>query len=231
MSKITKTMGTPFKKGDKVICVNADRNQFSVGNLKETEIYTIEKYDDEVNGVFLKEVQMYNGLPFAATRFKKTKISVNYPLLSETEFLVKEIQISYKNKKIVPVRIEGSDSVAYFLKSIWDKKTISILEQFIVLYLDSGKKILGYKVISQGGITGTVIDVRLIMGLALKTFATSIILSHNHPSGMPLPSDADLSITSKIINAAKYFSITVLDHIVVTENSYYSFADNSVLFN
>lgn len=231
MSKITKTKETPFQKGDKVICVNSKPNHYSVGDLKVNEIYTVKKYDSVNDGLFLEEITMYNGYPFAATRFKKTNILKYYPLVSKDEFLVKEIQINYKKKKIAPIKIEGSYSVANFLKGIWNKNTIGILEQFIVLYLDRGSNVLGYKIISEGGITATTIDVRLIIGIALKSFASAIILSHNHPSGQLIASDADYTITQKIICASKYFDITVLDHIIITESSYYSFADEKMLFN
>jgi len=149
----------------------------------------------------------------------------SYPIISENEFHIKEIQISYKKRKLKPVKITNSGSAANALRKIWDKKLLGILEQFVALYLDRGNNILGYKVISTGGVSGTVVDVRLILSVALKTLTSSIILAHNHPSGTLTYSDADLRITQKIMNASHEMDISILDHIILTEDSYYSFAD------
>jgi len=84
--------------------------------------------------------------------------------------------------------------------------------------------------ISQGGISGTVIDVRIILKNALEKLASSIILCHNHPSGTMEASDADMKITRKIKNAAQLMDISVLDHIIIGQNSYISMADEGILY-
>ena len=86
-----------------------------------------------------------------------------------------------------------------------------------------------YEIISEGGITGTVADPRIILKKALEEDAVSIILCHNHPSGNLLPSRADEELTQKIKEASRYFDIKVLDHIIVSEEGYYSFADEGIL--
>ncbi len=102
-------------------------------------------------------------------------------------------------------------------------------EVFAVLFLNRANKIKGFKIVSRGGITGTVADPRVILKHALDEGATTIVLSHNHPSGNLQPSRADQEITFKIKQAASYFDIKVMDHIIVSDEGYYSFADEGLL--
>lgn len=102
-------------------------------------------------------------------------------------------------------------------------------EVFAVVFLNRANRINHFEVISEGGITGTVADPRIILKKALEEDAVSIILCHNHPSGNLLPSRADEELTRKIKEASKYFDIKVLDHIIVSEDGYYSFADEGIL--
>lgn len=102
-------------------------------------------------------------------------------------------------------------------------------EIFGVLYLNRANRINHFEIISEGGITGTVADPRIILKKALEQDAVSIILCHNHPSGNTKPSKSDEDLTQKIKQAARYFDITLLDHIIVSESGYYSFADEGVL--
>jgi DNA repair protein RadC len=102
-------------------------------------------------------------------------------------------------------------------------------EIFGVLFLNRANRINHFEIVSEGGITGTVADPRIILKKALEEDAVSIILCHNHPSGNTRPSKSDQELTQKIKQAARYFDITLLDHIIVSENGYYSFADEGVL--
>lgn len=102
-------------------------------------------------------------------------------------------------------------------------------EEFHVLYLNRNNVIIADKIISSGGIAGTVIDVKIIGKAALDFLASSIILSHNHPSGNKQPSTADIEITKKIKQAAPFFDCNVLDHIIVAQQEYFSFADEGIL--
>jgi DNA repair protein RadC len=102
-------------------------------------------------------------------------------------------------------------------------------EEFWVLYVNHHNKILHKERISQGGISGTVVDVRLIFKIALEQFATSIFIAHNHPSGNLKPSTEDLKITKKIQEAGKTMDINLLDHLIITQNSYFSFANENLL--
>lgn len=102
-------------------------------------------------------------------------------------------------------------------------------EEFWVLYLNRANRVIDGVMISRGGISGTVTDVKIILKHAVDRRASGMILCHNHPSGHTTPSNADIKITRKLKNAADYLDIQVLDHLVTGENSYYSFADEGIL--
>jgi DNA repair protein RadC len=102
-------------------------------------------------------------------------------------------------------------------------------EEFWILYLNYSNKVIAKSQLSKGGITGTVVDIRIVFKIALEQNATSIILSHNHPSGKLQPSDADIIITKKIKMAGQQLDIPVLDHLIITEKGFYSFNDNGIL--
>jgi DNA repair protein RadC len=101
-------------------------------------------------------------------------------------------------------------------------------EEFWVLYLNNSNKVIHKSQLSKGGITGTVVDVRLIFKLALECNATSVILTHNHPSGKLWASDADIEITKKLKLAGAQLDVKVLDHIIITETAYLSFQDEGI---
>ena len=102
-------------------------------------------------------------------------------------------------------------------------------EEFWILLLNRSNRIIEKHKISQGGISGTIIDVRVILKNAIEKLASSLILCHNHPSGNLQPSESDMKITSKMKEAAKIMDIQVLDHLIVTDSSYFSFADEGIL--
>lgn len=102
-------------------------------------------------------------------------------------------------------------------------------EEFWIIYLNNSNKVLKKLQLSKGGMTGTLVDVRLVMRRALDLGATALILSHNHPSGVLKPSAADQAITKKLIKAGALLDIKVLDHLIITEHNYYSFADEGIL--
>jgi len=126
------------------------------------------------------------------------------------------------NKSVV---LSSKDIAQYLIAMLKDYT----YEVFAVLFLNRANKVNHFEIISRGGITGTVADPRIILKKALEEDATSIVLSHNHPSGSLKPSRADEELTKKIKEAAKYFDIKVIDHIIVSEEGHYSFADNGVL--
>jgi len=102
-------------------------------------------------------------------------------------------------------------------------------EEFWVVYLSNSNKIIAKTQLSKGGMTGTVVDIRLVLKQALESSAVGLILAHNHPSGTLVASPADIQLTQKLKLAAESLDIKVLDHLIVTEKAYFSFADESLL--
>lgn len=102
-------------------------------------------------------------------------------------------------------------------------------EEFWVLLLSRSNKVMDIQMVSRGGVSGTVADVKIIMKLAIERLASGIILSHNHPSGNLKPSQADLNLTQKVKEASKFMDVALLDHLILADNAYYSFADEGVL--
>lgn len=140
-----------------------------------------------------------------------------------------EIELKFKKGKTETVKITGSSHLNDVLRTMFDMDTIEIYETVIVIFLNNSNKMIGWVKHSQGGITGTIIDKRIICATALKCLATSVIISHNHPSGTLIPSSADLKITKELKECFKLFDINFLDHMIITEDSYYSFRDNGDL--
>jgi DNA repair protein RadC len=122
--------------------------------------------------------------------------------------------------------VKDSHEVAGYLQAMLQDHR---REVFAVIFLNRANKINHFEIISQGGITGTVADPRIILKKALEEDAVNIILCHNHPSGNLQPSRADQELTSKIKEAARYFDIKVLDHIIVSDEGYFSFADEGII--
>ena len=123
-------------------------------------------------------------------------------------------------------KIQSSNNVSEIFNSILSDLPY---EEFWILLLNRSNTIIDKFKISQGGISGTVADVRIILKLALENLASGIILCHNHPSNNTKPSEADITLTKKIKEAGVFFDINLLDHIIVTTNSYYSFADEGII--
>ena len=122
--------------------------------------------------------------------------------------------------------ITSSDSANRVFKKIFDSDTICWTEESIILCLNRKNVVIGYYKLSSGGMSGTVVDSKVIFTIALKSGASAIILAHNHPSGNLKPSEADKNLTKKIVEGGKILDILLLDHLIITDNSYYSLADN-----
>jgi DNA repair protein RadC len=143
----------------------------------------------------------------------------------EHEFRVKEIDITFKEERLIFTSIKSSKEAYQFVKEvIFDG--VEIQEHFVVIYMNHANKIIGYYKHTKGTINSTQVDVEMIVAVGIKTLAKAVILSHNHPSGNNEPSPQDRELTKKVKQAFKVFDINVLDHIIATKNEYYSFADN-----
>jgi DNA repair protein RadC len=130
--------------------------------------------------------------------------------------------MNYREKAIMT----SSNDVANYLQSLLKDYRHEV---FAVLFLNRANKINHFQIVSEGGITGTVADPRIILKKALEEDAVSMILCHNHPSGSLKPSSADVELTRKIKEAAKFFDIKVMDHLSVSDAGYYSFSDEGIL--
>ncbi len=153
------------------------------------------------------------------------------PMIQPEWSKVAEVELVYKTRVKAserPLIKSSKDCYETFLK-VWDKNKLEFQEEFKVLLLNRGNRVTGVYEASSGGMTGTVADPRLILAAAIKGLAVSIILSHNHPSGALTPSRADEELTAKIKEAAKYLDIKVLDHVIITSEGYYSFADEGLI--
>lgn len=142
----------------------------------------------------------------------------------DAEFKVREIEVTFNKEAYFFGQVNSSEEVYRFIKERI-LSGIEVQEHFIAIYLNQSSKIIGYYHHSTGSINATLVDVEIVAAVALKTLAKSVIISHNHPSGSLKPSDADRNLTRNIKAALKLFGIALVDHIIVTQNGYYSFAE------
>lgn len=124
-----------------------------------------------------------------------------------------------------PERITGSADTAAMFRESFEPGEIEMQEYFKVMYLDRANHIIGIHTVAMGGIDLTAVDARIIFGGALTAKATSMILCHNHPSGASKPSIQDDALTNKLSNGAKLLDLRILDHIIITTDNYFSYAD------
>ena len=147
----------------------------------------------------------------------------------DIDYTVGEVELSYKPKFKKLHQVTCSEDAYKYLLPTYKEGTICYKEYFKVLFLNQSNQVLGYTLISEGGITDTTVDVRVILQAALLTNSVVIILAHNHPSGNLKPSRQDMEITKQVREAAQLMRITVLDHLILTDAGYYSFSDEGEL--
>jgi len=139
-----------------------------------------------------------------------------------------ELQLRYKKSTFDKITITSSGDMFKAFRPLFNQDTIGYSEETIVLYLNNANKTLGYLKHSSGGTSHTVIDIKTILSVALLAGACCMAFAHNHPSGQMYPSNEDLKITSKMLEACQTVGIRFLDHIIVSgddEDKYYSFSD------
>ena len=134
-------------------------------------------------------------------------------------FELKKIQTDFPKQKLTSSKLSSE-----FIRQFYSDD-IEIYESFFILMLNRANETIGYAKISQGGICGTIVDVKLVAKFVVDSLASGIIIAHNHPSGNLQPSQADIQITNKIKEIVKLLDSTLLDHIILTKESYYSFSD------
>jgi len=139
------------------------------------------------------------------------------------ELKLKKIKSNLIKKKITT----SKDASDYARQFYYDD--LSIYESFFLILLNKSNLTIGFVKISQGGIAGTVVDKMIVMKYAIESLASGIILIHNHPSGNTNPSNTDIQLTNNLKECCKLFNIYIFDHVIITEENYYSFADNNLL--
>lgn len=142
-------------------------------------------------------------------------------------YKVAEIELSYRNIVRISDRpkVKTSRDAYNVLLESWDKNKIEFIEQFKIILLNRASRVLGIYEVSSGGVTGTLVDPKIVFAAALKSNSSSIVLAHNHPSSNIQPSTEDINLTRKLKLGGSYLEINVLDHIIVTLTGYYSFVD------
>ncbi|WP_237038808.1 JAB domain-containing protein [Phocaeicola faecalis] len=147
----------------------------------------------------------------------------------DIDYKVGEVELYYKPKFKNLHKIISSEDAYKYLLPTYREGTICYKEYFKVLFLNQVNQVLGYTLISEGGLTTTDVDVRVILQAALLTNSVAIILAHNHPSGNLKPSRQDMETTKQVKDAAQLMRITVIDHLILTDTGYYSFSDEGQL--
>ena len=141
---------------------------------------------------------------------------------------ISEYSLKYTKSEIQKTKVTTSESASNVIRKFYFDD-INIYESFFILLLNSQFNTTGFAKISQGGTAGTVVDIKIIAKYAVDSLSPNVIICHNHPSGNKQPSDADLNITKRIKDALLLLDIKLIDHIIITENDFYSFADNGNL--
>lgn len=146
-------------------------------------------------------------------------------------FKVAQVELVYRNRVKASERpvVHNSDEAYKLLINNWDMNRIELVESFKIILLDRRNSCLGISEISSGGISCSTADPKIIFATALKSRASNLILAHNHPSGNIVPSNSDIAISRKLREAGKVLDINVLDHLIVTPDQYYSFANEGKL--
>ena len=143
--------------------------------------------------------------------------------------VISEIEVSYNPQRIVEYQISDSSKTYELILSQWNWKEIEMLEEVKLIFLNRNNIVIGIYNLAKGGISQCTVDIRIILAVALKSLSTSIILVHKHPSGNLQPSQSDKEITKNLKEACKMVQIALIDHLIITKENYYSFADEGIL--
>ncbi|CAG5080029.1 RadC family protein [Parvicella tangerina] len=186
------------------------------GNRQETAVQLSQRVLNNYNHNLIslsrssiKELQQFKGIGEAKAITIAAAMELGRRRAAQSENVVQQISSSKAAYEVLKAKLEDLPH-----------------EEFWVMLLSRSNKVIDIQMIGRGGISGTVADVRVILKLAIESLASGIILGHNHPSGNLSPSNADITLTHKVKESAKLMDVAVLDHLIVTDTSYYSFADN-----
>jgi DNA repair protein RadC len=142
---------------------------------------------------------------------------------------LKQLHFRFVDNGIKRSKIEGSGDAYEVFKQVFNPDTVEVFETMWAIFLNRANYTIGYQKISDGGVSGTVCDPKLIYSAALEVGASGLILAHNHPSGNLKASSQDLALTKKIKEAGSVLEIQLLDHLIITANTYTSFSDEAML--
>lgn len=140
-----------------------------------------------------------------------------------------ELTLNYKTSTYPKVKISSSEDAFKTLVQVYDKETIDYLESFVVLFLNRANNTIGWIKLSQGGQSVCAVDAKVLFAAALQCGANAIIVSHNHPSGELQPSESDNKLTSRIVEIGKCLDLPLLDHLIISRETYFSYADEGKL--
>lgn len=197
-----------------ILIVNGYKSQSALDIAKEI-MASVNNDLEDLGRITLKELQKTKGIGQA----KAVTIAAALELGRRRQ---QGDENAIKNKNF----IHRSADIANYLKTKFQDLDHEI---FGVLFLNRANKVIGFEIVSEGGYTGTVADPKKILKAAIEIKATGIVLTHNHPSGNLKPSQSDKNLTDKIKNAASFLDISLLDHIIVSNQGYFSFADEGLL--
>jgi len=146
----------------------------------------------------------------------------------QTSFTIAEVILIYRSKVKASERpkIKSSKDAYDLFNERWNPDTMEHVEEFKILLMNRSNSVLGIMDVSKGGISGCIVDIRIIFQAAIKANASGLIICHCHPSGNLNPSESDTKLTQKVKEAGNLMDIQLLDHLILTSESYYSFADN-----
>lgn len=147
-----------------------------------------------------------------------------------------ELKVSYKRRRQsdngqlkMPWIVSTAVDAVQYLRSVWDKDRLELLEEVVLVCLNTRLEVLGWVKVAQGGISTTSVDPRIVFGVALQVAAARIVLAHNHPAGTAAPSPEDRSLTARLKDAGLLLRIELVDHIILTKGSHFSFKEEGLL--
>lgn len=148
---------------------------------------------------------------------------------SNEHWTLGELKVSYSARGKIDVKSMTSTEAHKLFLRMWDEPLMHIQESIAAIYLNRANKLIAYRHISTGALSGCTVDLPLILSCALLSRSSGIILAHNHPSGNLEPSDADIELTEKLSKSAELMGLTLLDHLIITPDDYFSFLDKGYL--
>jgi DNA repair protein RadC len=142
-----------------------------------------------------------------------------------------ELKAVYRSRTRAAERpkVRAPEDVTAYLRAVWDRDSLELFEEFVVVCLNAAHQVVGWVKASRGGFDAAAVDPRLVFGIALQTASSALIVAHNHPSGELTPSEQDREVTRRLKEAGRLLGIAVLDHIILTRESSFSFSEHGLM--